>query len=401
VTQPGFRKAGFIVLVGSAAGFGVSLLLTPFISRLYSPDVYGVFATVSAVVSVFVGMSTMRLEVYAQRTSDDGEASSLLRLALWGAIAWGVGLTLCSAVAVGLFRVSPWWLSMGPLVVIASLQLVGTAALTRTQRYRKLAFANFVQGASVGVTQLVLGWLNATVTSLLVGFGLGRIVWLGSVPRHHKRPAGLRAAWRRSRHFALMAGGSAGINQLASQLPILLSSGFFGNADVAFLAMAIRVLVSPLAIIGQAAAAANIGEVGRLLRERDVTVVRVVKHGMRDLFVVGVGPCLFAAGAGWFVVPILLGHQWGGAGVLVSLLSAGTLAQFTVSPFSQILNLTARNRSLLIWDSVRFLAILSSMLIPAVLGASFSVAIAVYSFSQVVIYTWLALACLGAVRSPH
>src|SRR5690349_11913384 len=70
----GFRRAGLKVLIGSAAGAGLALVLTPVLSRLVSPEVFGSFMTLVALASVFVGVSTMRLEVASQSEPDEAEA---------------------------------------------------------------------------------------------------------------------------------------------------------------------------------------------------------------------------------------------------------------------------------------------------------------------------------------
>ena len=46
--------------------------------------------------------------------------------------------------------------------------------LTRARRYRSLAAGNFVQGASLGVVQLLLGLVSAGLGALIAGFGAAR-----------------------------------------------------------------------------------------------------------------------------------------------------------------------------------------------------------------------------------
>ena len=105
------RKAGFTVLIGSGLGSAVSLLVTPLISRVFDPAVYGKFALITGVTSVFVGVSTFRLEVQSLRTADDAEATGLIRLGLITSCAWGAALTLVACLAVALWH-SQWVLAV-------------------------------------------------------------------------------------------------------------------------------------------------------------------------------------------------------------------------------------------------------------------------------------------------
>jgi O-antigen/teichoic acid export membrane protein len=373
-------------LVGSGLGAAVSFLVTPLISRLYEPAVYGQFALVTGVVSVFVGVSTFRLEVQSLRVADDSEATALIRLGLVAACVWGVVLTLAGCLAVALWHANGFWAATGILVFLASLQLLGTAVLTRARRYGGLAIANFVQGASLGVVQLLLGFVSAGTGSLLAGFGAARLGWLPSLRRSPHARAKSAGLVRANRQFAALAGSSALLNSLTGSLPVILTSVFYGDAAVGQLAIGIRILVTPLSLIGQSAASANLGEVGRMLRRGDEGAAQLVRHGMRDLLAVGVIPCTLAGALGAWVVPFVLGKKWQEAGVLLALLSAGALAQFVAVPFSQLLNMTGNNRLQLCFDIGRFSATVISIAVPRALGLSAGWAIGAWSVALVVVY---------------
>lgn len=386
--------------MGSVGGYGIGLLVTPLISRVFSPESYGTFATLVAVVSVFVGLSTFRLEVLSQRVTDSEYARRLRVLGLSTAVAWGVGLTVVTAIWIMAGGVDLVWLAVGPLVALTSLQLLVAAALTRAGNYRALAVANFFQGAGIGVLQLCFGMISSAVWALLGGFAAARLVWVPGLFADKLNANTLLSTWRDARPFALNAGASAGINSLAGQIPILVGAWLYGGAQVGFLAMAVRLLLGPLNIVGQAAAAANLGEVGRLLRDRQPGASRLVGRAMRDLFVLGVVPCTLAALLGRTVVPWVLGPEWGDAGLMVALLALGGLCQFIVAPFSQVLNLTGHHGRLLAWDAARFILILLAFVIPAQLSMPFTVAVGAYSFALVCAYGALMLLCRRALATP-
>jgi O-antigen/teichoic acid export membrane protein len=382
----GVRKAGFIVLLGSGMGAGVSFLATPFISRLYEPAVYGRFALITSVVSIFVGVSTFRLEVQSLRVADDADATGLIRLGLLATCAWAVVLTLATSLAVALWHANGFWLATGLLVFLGSLQLLGGAVLTRARRYRNLATANFVQGASLGVVQLLLGLISGSADSLLAGFGTARLGWLLTLRRSQRQGPRNADLWKINRQFAALAGSSALLNSLTSSLPVILASAFYGDAAVGQLAIGVRLLMTPLSLIGQSAASANIGEVGRMLRDGDSSAVQLVRYGMRDLLALGLIPCGLAGVLGAWGIPFILGKKWQEAGLLLALLSAGALVQFVAVPFSQMLNMTGNNRLQLAFDIGRFSATALSMSIPWALGLPVVWAIGAWSAAWVVIY---------------
>ena len=396
--SPQVRRAGITVLVGSAAGFGLNLLLTPVLSRLFSPEAFGLFATLTAVASVFIGVSTFRLEVLSQRVGDETAGRDLQRLALVTSLLWGVAITAAVGSAMLVWPLSGWWLLTGPLVSVGSLQLIGSAVWTRRRDYRSLAWGNFVQGAASGVIQVVLGWFSPGAGSLVAGFAAARLVWVRALVGERRPRGTLTAAWARSRRFAGVSGLSALVNSGAGQLPILLVSLVLGQAEVGFLAMALRLFVAPLSIVGQAAATANLGEVGRLLRDGDRSAAGLVRRSMRELFLLGLLPCVLVAAVSTQAVPVLLGAQWAPVGPVMAVLAAGALVQFCVSPLSQLLNVTDHGRWLLLWDLARLLLVGTSFAVPLLMGAGLLVAVGVYSAVLCLLYGVMAHLVLRAVN---
>jgi len=122
---------------------------------------------------------------------------------------------------------------------------------------------------------------------------------------------------------------------------------------------------------------------------------------MRDLFLIGMMPCALFAGLGSWAVPVVLGDDWARSGVIVAWLSAGTLAQFTASPFSQLLNIAGHSRWLLSWDITRLVAVTAAFTVPVLAGGGLLTAIAAYSATSVVLYTALGRMCLAAIRNPR
>lgn len=393
----GFRRAGLTVLLGSAAGLGITLAVTPFISRIFEPAIYGHFAVVTAIVSVFVGVSTLRLESLSLQVQSQRDADDILGLAIITSLTWGVILSIGGGAAVWIRGAPAWWLLVGVLVTTASMQLLGGAVYTRRASYRQLTVANFVQGAGTGLVQLILGLASPGVWSLIAGFGLPRLVWLRGLPHGLRSSAGHRATWAKSRRFAIFVGSAAAFNSVAGQLPILLTSALFGSVAVGVLAIAIRVLVGPLALIGQAASAASLGEIGGHLRAHDERALVVTRQAMRDLLILGLLPCALVAYFGGSVFSLILGEKWQHAGVLAGLLAFGALGEFAIAPFHSLLAMTLNNRLILTWDVIRTVAIFLAFVVPYIFGGTVDTAVACYSGVMVLLYGSLAFFVLRAV----
>ena len=81
------RRSTSTLMLGTLAGNGVAWLLNFALARIFTNATFGAASVVIAVASVFIGVSTLRLEVLSQRVADEDEAKLLLKaglsLSLW------------------------------------------------------------------------------------------------------------------------------------------------------------------------------------------------------------------------------------------------------------------------------------------------------------------------------
>lgn len=404
---PTISSVGITIAAGSAFGILVTVALTPIISRIFTPEIFGEFSTLVAVAAVFVGVSTLRFEIFAQAENNNEEFVAAMRLALVFAIVTAAALSVLTLTLVAAVDLSTIWILLGPLVLVASLQLTGAAALVHDQKYRQLSLANFWQQGTIGVWQVAIGTFAASTVALIVAFTLARTVWLVPTTLSVKSTASsLRRYFKIRGKEAATAGLSALVNSVAGQTLIILVAFLYGSTEVGLLAMAVRIVISPVGMAAQAFSSAVIGEVGKAIRLREIGTARsIVEKGMLTNLKLGIVPVALIALVSPYIAGQVLGPEWNDVGIIIALLSVGALAQFVVAPFSQVLNLTSRSGLLLKWDCTRLGAYLAVIGVPALVGSDWLVAISFYSAVQVVVYVLLfsALrsALAGAEASPR
>lgn len=379
------RRSASTVLVGTAAANGIAWLLNLVLARIFDSGTFGTAGAVVAIASIFIGVSTMRLEVLSQRVESDDEANVLLSSALGLAIWWGVGTTVVTCLAL-IWGAPLYWLGLGVMVTTGSLQLIGAATLTRSRRYGRLTWANMQQAAGMNLLQVGLGLISAGVASILAGFAAARLVWLPLLRGIRPNLQPWRGLSREQRQFAKTAGLSALLNSSATQISALLVLLFYSSDQTGNYVMALRML-APLAVLSQAVAAAAIGEVGSLIRQSQPWYPTVRKT-MLALLVIGGVLCAGMAGFG------IVGEPWffanfPGIGEMMAVLALGSWLQFAVSPFSQLLNVTGSHRSLLVWDVIRLVSLTLAWIIPGLLGAPVLVSVLSYSVFMAAIYVVL------------
>lgn len=398
------------MLAGGAVGQGLVVLVSPVLTRLYTPADFGVFAVFTAVVTTVATVSTLRLEVALVLPEHDEDAAAV---AWTGATA---ALVISLAVgAIGIVAAAPlsilfgapalagsWWLVAATTFAVAGFQLL-SAWIIREQRYAALGIRNVAQGVGTAGSQLGLGALGAGATGLLIGQALGYVSAVGGLTSRRgllrqPRPTGtqMRDALSRYRRFPLVSSWSALLNVAGLQVPLLVISAAYGQIVVGLLGLTIRVISAPLVLLGRNVAQAFVGEASSNTRNRTGSLARQVRITTLALLAAGVLPTAALAGFGPSLFGLIFGLEWTEAGRYAQLLSVGFLAQLAVSPVSQTLLVLERQGAQLAWDVGRLVLTIGAPLCCAVLGASPAVAVATFSAALVISYAALLVTCLRA-----
>lgn len=394
----GFARSVAMLTGSTMLGQGVGLALAPLLTRIYDPSQFGVLGTYAAIVSVLGVAGSLRYEAAIPVAPDDRTARdlSLLSLlivaaataALIAFVALGLG-PLASALDLAYLDGIAWFIPLG-FVAAAIYQLL-TSVTLRLQGFASIARTKIMQGASLPLSQLVLGLLSPTTFSLLVSDVIGRAAGSGTlglfVLRSRKalpRPSlrGLLEVAAKYRHFPLFSCPAYTLNTLSLHLPPILLASSFGTAVAGFYVLSQRVVGLPMRLLGQSIAEVYTGRAAALIREGDATVTTLFDRIALRLAAAGALPSLALLVAGPLLFEWVFGEGWAESGTYVALLIPASFAQFVFSPLSQTLIFIERQRDQLALDVVRTSASCLALLAPAWVDASPRTAILLYSLSM-------------------
>ena len=169
------------MLVGTVAGQTVSLLLSPVLTRLFTPAQFGYLSVYNAFLMVFGMVASLSLEVAIPICMDDEECADLL--ALNGlALLFTTSLVTLFACTVPEKTLDTLW--VGSLASYRWLLPVGFACLggyyimvavaTRAGAFQEIARTRISQGISGPVSQIILGLLSAGTPGLVLGYVIGQ-----------------------------------------------------------------------------------------------------------------------------------------------------------------------------------------------------------------------------------
>jgi O-antigen/teichoic acid export membrane protein len=404
-----FLKNVSIMLSGAAAGQFLSVMLSPALTRLYTPQEFGILSVYSAILTISVVTASLRYELALPLLRSDDEAINLM--AVCGCVLVAMTGIICAAAFAfpenWLRLIWPTPLHFRRVHLYCALLTLGFACLggyyialysaTRRGAFRAIARTRVGQGLVGPVTQIGFGLAGVGAPGLVVGSILGQSA--GTFGLLWRQIGGQRSllravSWqkmaelaRRYRRFPLIASWAALIDAAGgNQLLFLLVSVEYSARVAGFIFLAERIAARPLSLIGTSILQVFVGEAGKSVSADPAQLRR------RFYQVTSRQLCLAAAwltvtnGAALFPFPAVFGANWGDAVIYLQAMSLGYLAHAMVLPVFHTLQILEKQSIAAAWQIGRLALIVTTLGAAIHFGLSVPLAIFCYSAAQ-------ALAC--------
>lgn len=372
------------VLVGGTGSAQLLLILAaPLLTRLYTPDDFGLLAVYAGLLSITGVIASLRYELAIPLPEDDTEAANVAMLSFLL-----VGLTtLLTALLVSFFATPItdalgvpalasylWLLPLG--ILIAGGYSVVNYWAVRSKRFKTIAGTKFRQALAtlaIQVSAFKMGGLG-----LLLGHAAGQGVGTISLAR----PALTKSAFKqvswgriknaagRYRRFPYFNTGSSLLNSAGTQIGPLGFAALFGATVAGQYALAHRIVTLPMNLLGNA-----ISQVFLPMgvdANRSEKLASFTEDTFRSLAGLAMPASLFLFFFGPDVFAFVFGERWRWAGYVASWMAPWLFFQFCMSPLTVFLILERLRMPLLLQAflfTIRTIALGLSMLIDSVESA--------------------------------
>ena len=393
-----FLRNILALMSGTALAQVVVLAMMPFLSRLYTPEQFGVLASFGSVVAIIAAVATLKYDMAVMLPESDEAAKTLTRVARW------VSFTLCFIGTVVIVIIAPWvadlinspsvapWLALAGVSAFTLTEIaILTYWLNRKSCYKEIATNRVLQSGTTAASQLALGFVKPLgAGGLIIGTILGQIVSIFALRK--KTPElreGSKAPFaehtrlmRRYRNMPLFNAPTALIDAVRMNGINLLIAAVSVSALGQF-SMAWKLVEVPAALISAALAQVffqhfSVVERGHMLQSVISSIKKSALFGVVPFALVWVlSPWLF---------PFVLGSAWGDAGHYAQALVPWLFMNLITSPISTIFVVTERQHISLIFSilftAVPFAVILllrdSIMTAVFVMGGAMAVMLCIY-----------------------
>lgn len=356
--------------LGSGLAKVIGLVSIQVLTRIYSPEHFGVLSVFTALLLILTPLMTLRYELAVPLPSRDGTAMTLMAVStalltlmtlFVGLLLWLAGPTLLAVISME--AITPYRAMLIIGLFCTGLYEVLLIWAVRRRAYPAIARTQLRQTVVGAVAKIALGMLGLMPGGLLagqvVGAGAGTMTLVRTFRadvKRHWRQVTLRRAWRILRHYRAFPAyrlPSQLLQVFASQSPLLLTAAFYDAETTGQLGLALMTLALPMQLLGYTTSKAYYAEIASLGRKRPVEVRAVTRSVIKRLLALSIAPSLILLVFGEGLFSLAFGPQWELAGELAAVLAIYLLFQFIHAPASHLLSLFDRQRLLLMLNVQR------------------------------------------------
>jgi len=338
-------------MTGTTIAQAIPIAISPILTRIYTPEDFGVFALYMSIASIVAVIATGRYELAIMLPKKDEDAINIFAL---GFIITTL-ISLLLLVLVVIFNdyftellnndeISLWLYFVPLSVFFIGLFNILNYFNTRKKQYKDLATAKIIKSIVATIVQLSVGFIINGATGLISG-QIGSQIFANlklfknivsdrTLVSKIERVKMIALA-KRYKRFPQFEMPSAVMNTVSLQLPVLLLGTFFTTATVGFFSLSHRFISMPMSIIG--------GSIGQVFFQKSAEVKKdkealrnLTLSTYRKLFKMGIFPFAIITAFGDHIFAFVFGKEWLIAGEYAQVLAIWFLFLFIHSPITNL-----------------------------------------------------------------
>lgn len=328
----GSIKANFLTLMtGTVISQLIVVAVSPILTRLFSPSVFGIYGVYISIVSIAAAIVTLRYDQALMLPKDNNEAASLFWASLFSSI--GISslfLVICFVFykqIITLLKVNELngWILLLPLsVFLAGFYQTLNSWSTRQKKFKRASASQVVKSATTSSGQILFGVLKLGPIGLIGASVLGDLFSAFTIAFHVKRNEGkilknnlrFNSIKQLSKHysdFPVYSGTQNLLNVISQNLPLIFLARFFGSAVVGFYALSVRVLQLPMDLVLTSLNQVLFQKISEVYNSGEETYI-LFKKSTVGLFVLAIIPTMIMFLFGPTIFGFVLGKEWVVAG---------------------------------------------------------------------------------------
>lgn len=372
-----FSRNVLTLMSGTVIAQAIPIAIIPILTRIFTPEDFGLLALYVAFVSVLGVVSTGRYEIAVMLPDKDEDAKILLQISVFVALIfstlilipvmlWGKNI----GVFLGNHDIVPWLYLLPASVFLTGAYHALTYWNNRSKRFKNTAISRVSQSLSQGSSQIGFGLFKISgglIMGQFIGILSSTLFLLNKNNAHgvvfdKYELAKMRKQATNYSDFPKYSVFGALCDSGAVQMPILILSKFYSASTTGMFSLTFRILNMPSSIISAAISQVLFQKVVSISNNNPNQLSNYLIKIFVFLFLIylPVVPILLTWGDSLFA--FIFGEQWREAGVYAGYLAIAVAVRFAVSPLSSVLGLKKNIKKGASWQVLYFITISSTLL---------------------------------------
>ncbi len=323
-------------MTGTTIAQAIPVLVSPILTRLYTPEEFGVFSLFTSIVSVIYVISTGRFEIAIPLPKDELDALSILLMALilliFICILVTVIIIIFQPYLFNIFNIeaSSFWFYIIPVAILFNgiYQILNNWNI-RYSNFKYLSISKVIQSATVATFNIAIGYSKIYSFGLIIGSILGLLFSVLYIFSHSKEVVKLvrynvsnidfYKVFYTYNHILIFNMPQSFFNILSSNIPVLLFSKYYTSDKVGYYSFANKLLMMPANIFSSAYAQVFFKRLNDV-RDDKVERVYLVKNTIFKILFISLPFFIFIFIYSEDIFSIVFGLEWAVAGLYAKFL---------------------------------------------------------------------------------
>lgn len=258
-----FSRNVLTLMTGTTIAQAIPIAISPILTRIYTPEDFGVFALYIAIASIISVVATGRYEMAIMLPKEEEDVKSIVKLIMIllstvTFISFLIVLVFNQAIT-NLFEnpeISNWLYFLPVSIFLVGLYQIYNYLLIREKNFKRLSINKVIVSTTNASTQLAYGFAISNGFGLLFGNIISYIISIYFIIKSkvvnkyfHFRNNSIKEVAKEYQNFPKYDVPSVLVNVVANQLPLLALGKFFGLGVVGFYALMYKVLMMPISLL--------------------------------------------------------------------------------------------------------------------------------------------------------
>ena len=396
-----FSKNVLTLMTGTTIAQAIPIAISPILTRIYTPEDFGVFALFIAITAILGTVANARYELAIMLPKKDEDAINIFALGF--IITCFISLILLILVVIfndyftklfGNDEIS-FWLYFVPITVFFSgLFNILNYFNNRKKNYKDLRNATILKSIVLAIVQLSIGFIKSGASGLISGqllsnmfanMKLARNILKDKVLVSKISKIKMIALAKRYKDFPKHGMASSLFDNLSLQLPSILIPKIFSFSISGYFFFANKIVNLPSALIS--------GSIGQVYLQKitenknnGIEIFPIFKNTITKLFFIALPITIIGYITSPYIFPLLFGEKWKISGEIAQYLFLIFIIRFCVSPLSNSFIPALELKKAALWQYLYFISSIILFIITLYLKIDLKIFLIFYVIHEYILY---------------